>query len=419
MTAPAEANAANAAGTARCRICGGVVESFFDFGRQPVSDSFVTPESAGSEFYFRLAAGICTSCTMVQLLEEVPREQMFHEEYPYRSSGSVVMNGHFENFARRLLESELTGGDPFIVEIGSNDGTMLRTIERAGVRHLGVDPSGQVTDVARAEGVRVRTDFFQESTAREIAASDGPADVIFSANTTSHIAYIDSVFQGVDALLADHGVLVLEDRYLGDIMEQNAFDQIYDEHFYLLSVSSVSSMARTFGFELVRAEPIPVHGGSMRYTIARPGKRPVSPSVARLLEQERTRGLASPATYQRFAEGVRRSCRELMSLLTDLRAQGHSVVGYGATAKSATVINYCGIGPELLPFICDSTPAKHGRLTPGTHIPVRPPAAFCDPYPDYALLFAWNHAEEIMAKERGFRESGGRWILYVPDVHIV
>ncbi|MEE1733704.1 class I SAM-dependent methyltransferase [Streptomyces microflavus] len=404
---------------AECRICGGEVDEFFDFGRQPVSDSFVTPETAGNEFFFRLAAGICTSCTMVQLIEEVPREQMFHDDYPYRSSTSSVMHTHFETFARRLLDSDLAGEDPFIVEIGSNDGTMLKTFQKAGTRHLGVDPSGQVADFARAEGVRVRTAFFEEATAREIVAEDGPADVIFSANTTSHIPYMDSIFRGVDALLAPGGTLVLEDRYLGSIMEANAFDQIYDEHFYLFSVSSVGAMAKTFGFELVDVEPLAVHGGSMRYTIARPGVRPPTAAVAGLLEQERTQGLASPQTYRRFTEGVERSCAELVRLLEDLRAQGRTVVGYGATAKSATVINYCGIGPELVPFICDSTPAKQGRLTPGMHIPVRPPEEFSSPYPDYALLFAWNHAEEIMAKEQAFRAAGGRWILYVPEVHIV
>ncbi|MER5771776.1 class I SAM-dependent methyltransferase [Streptomyces sp. NPDC001985] len=403
---------------AQCRICGGSVDEFFDFGRQPVSDSFVTPETVDSEFYFRLAAGICTSCTMVQLLEEVPRERMFHEDYPYRSSGSSVMHEHFETFARQLLETELAGERAFIVEIGSNDGTMLKTVGRAGVRHLGVDPSAQVGEFARADGVRVRTDFFQESTAREIAAEDGPADVIYSANTTSHIAYIDSVFRGADALLAPDGIFVIEDRYLGSIMAQNAFDQIYDEHFYLFSVSSVRRMAETFGFRLIDVEPLSVHGGSMRYTIGRPGARTPSPRIAEYLELERAQGLASPETYQRFGERVRRTSRELVELLEKLRAEGRTIVGYGATAKSATAINYCGIGTDLIPYICDSTPAKQGRLTPGAHIPVRPPEAFSDPYPDYALLFAWNHAEEIMAKEEGFREAGGRWILYVPDVHI-
>ena len=420
MTAPAKAHEKSAAGRSDCRICGGRVEEFFDFGRQPVSDSFVTPETAGSEYWFRLAAGICESCTMVQLLEEVPREQMFHAEYPYRSSGSAVMSRHFEDFARRTLEGELAGkSDPFVVEIGSNDGAMLRTVAKAGVRHLGVDPSGDVAELARADGLHVRTDFFEEPSAREIAETDGRADVIFSANTTSHIAYIDSVFAGVEALLAEDGVLVLEDRYLGDIMRQNAFDQIYDEHFYLLSVSSVRSMAAAFGFELVDVEPLSVHGGSMRYTIARPGRRKTATAVERFLAEERTRGLADAATFRRFSEQVSRTCGELKRLLQELRAHGHTVVGYGATAKSATVINYCGIGPELVPFICDSTPAKQGRLTPGTHIPVRPPEAFSDPYPEYALLFAWNHGEEIMAKEREFRESGGKWILYVPEVRIV
>ncbi|MDQ8706184.1 class I SAM-dependent methyltransferase [Streptomyces sp. LHD-70] len=404
---------------ADCRICGGTVEEFFDFGRQPVSDSFVTPETAGQEFYFRLAVGICGSCTMVQLLEEVPREHMFHEDYPYRSAMSSMMNRHFEEYAGQLLRTELTGPDPFIVEIGSNDGTMLKTLASAGVRHLGVDPSAQVADLARAAGVRSRTAFFEESTAREIAAADGPADVIFSANTTSHIPYLGSVFRGVDALLAPRGVLVLEDRHLGAIMEQNSFDQIYDEHFYLFSATSVSALARLHGFALVDVEPLAVHGGSMRYTIARAGSRTPSPAVEALQDRERAQGLTDPETYQKFGDHVRRGCAELMELLERLRAEGRTVVGYGATAKSATVINYCGIGPDLLPFICDSTPAKQGRLTPGRHIPVRPPSAFSDPYPDYAVLFAWNHAEEIMAKEQEFRDAGGRWILYVPDVHVV
>ncbi|WP_086560946.1 class I SAM-dependent methyltransferase [Streptomyces africanus] len=403
----------------QCRICGGPVDEFIDFGRQPVSDSFVTPETAGSEFYFRLAAGVCTECTMVQLIEEVPREKMFHEDYPYRSAGSVVMREHFEKYANQLLGSELTGDAPFVVEIGSNDGTMLKTIGRAGVRHLGVDPSAQVAEFAKAQGVRVRTDFFQEASALEIAEADGPADVIFSANTVSHIAYIDSVFRGVDALLGPDGIFVIEDRYLGSIIAQNAFDQIYDEHFYLFSVTSVQAMARRYGLELADVQPLSVHGGSMRYTIARPGRRTVSAAVTEHVEREREAGLARPETYHRFAEHARNSCRDLVRLLTELREQGRSVVGYGATAKSATVLNHCGIGPDLVPFICDNTPAKQGRLAPGAHIPVRPSEEFSRPYPDYALLFAWNHAEEIMAKEREFRAAGGKWILYVPDVHIV
>lgn len=402
-----------------CRICGGRVEEFIDFGRQPVSDSFVEPQDKGNEFFFRLAAGVCAECTMVQLTEEVPREKMFHEDYPYRASGSARMCSHFEEVARGLLATEMTGPDPFIVEIGSNDGIMLRAMRDAGVRHLGVDPSVQAAQVAAAEGIRVQTEFFEEESASKIAAEEGSADVIFSANTFSHIAYIDSVFRGVDALLARDGIFVFEDRYLGDIITRNAFDQIYDEHFYLFSVCSVRSLAQEFGFVLVDAEHLDTHGGSMRYTLARPGNRAPSDAVARHLGREKEIGLHLPETYQRFAGATRSACDELLTLLTELRSKGHTIAGYGATAKSSTLLNYCGIDQTLLPCIYDSTPEKQGRLSPGAHIPVLHPEGFSSPYPDYALLFAWNHAEEILEKEHAFRAAGGRWILYVPDVHIV
>ncbi|MGK5522186.1 methyltransferase domain-containing protein [Micromonospora sp. URMC 107] len=403
----------------RCRVCGGAVRECLDFGRQPVSSAFVDPAHTGAELFFRLAVGFCTSCTMVQQLEEVPRDEMFRFDYPYRSSGSTVMRKHFQQTARQLLDTELTGPDPFAVEIGSNDGILLQDIAEAGVRHLGVDPSGEAAEVARAKGIRVRVEFFEESTARAIRAEHGPADVIFSANTISHIAYIDSIFRGVDALLAPNGVFVFEDRYLGDIIEHTYFDQIYDEHFYLFSIHSVQAMAAQFGFALVGAERLPVHGGAVRYTVARAGARRPAPEVAELLARERELGLGLPETYERFAANIRRTREDLLALLRRLRAEGHRIVGYGATQKSATVANYCGIGPDLVSAVYDSTREKQGRLTPGVHIPVLPPEEFGAPYPAYALLFAWNHAEEIMAKERQFRESGGRWILYVPDVHIV
>jgi methylation protein EvaC len=366
-----------------------------------------------------LAVGRCESCTMVQLMEDIPRDRMFNQDYPYQASQSTFIREHFERYAKRLLDDELSEPDAFMLEIGCNDGVMLGAIAKAGVRHLGVEPSRGVAEKAVAAGVRVWHDFFEESTAAAIAKVEGPADVIYSANTVSHISYIDSVFRGVDRLLAEDGIFVIEDRYLGDIIDGNYFDQIYDEHRYIFSVRSVQELAARFGFELVDLERFAVHGGTIRYFIARSGARPASPDVARMITAERARGLTEPATLQRFAANVQRSCDDLVALLRDLAAKGQTVKGYGATSKSATVLNYCGIGPELLPCVCDFTPEKAGRLTPGMHIPVVPASTFGQPFPDYALLFAWNHAEEIMAKEREFRESGGRWILYVPEVHLV
>ncbi|WBB78707.1 class I SAM-dependent methyltransferase [Micromonospora sp. WMMD882] len=403
----------------RCRVCDGEVQECLDFGRQPVSSAFVDPDGGGAEVFYRLAVGFCTTCTLVQQLEEVPRDAMFRVDYPYRSSESALMRKHFEQTARHLLESELTGPDPFVVEVGSNDGIMLQTVADAGIRHLGVDPSRDAAETARDKGIQVQVEFFEEASARRIRAAHGPADVIFSANTISHIAYIDSIFRGVDALLAPTGIFVFEDRYLADIIEHNYFDQIYDEHFYLFSIHSVHSMAERFGFELVDAERLTVHGGAVRFTVARTGARRPSAAVAELLAREQELGLGEAVTYERFASHILRTRDELTALLRDLRSKGHRIVAYGATAKSATVANFCDIGPDLVDAVYDSTPEKQGRLTPGSHIPVRPPQEFAAPYPDYALLFAWNHAEEIMAKERGFREHGGRWIMYVPDVHIV
>ncbi|EHR52774.1 methyltransferase family protein [Saccharomonospora marina XMU15] len=402
----------------RCRICGSSVREFFDFGMQPVANGFVSEEQLGQESFFRLSVGVCTNCTMVQLTQEVPRSTLFHADYPYRSSGSAIMREHFESFAHSLLHEELSGPDPLVVEIGSNDGIMLKKVSDAGVRHVGVDPSAAAAKVAAAKGVNVRVEFFEESSAAAIRDEYGPADVIFSANTFSHIADIGSVLNGVDILLAGDGTFVFEDRYLGDIVAKNYFDQIYDEHFYLFSVASVRTMAARHGFELVDATRLPVHGGSVRYVLARAGSRPTHPRVELFLRDEDGNGITAMETLTRFGENIDRIRHDLVTLLRDLRARGKHVVGYGATSKSTTVLNYCGIGTELIPRICDSTPEKQGTFTPGVHIPVTPPETFHDPFPDYALLFAWNHAEEIFEKETEFVRNGGEWILYVPRVHI-
>ncbi|GAB2840647.1 class I SAM-dependent methyltransferase [Lentzea nigeriaca] len=401
----------------KCRICESAVTEFLDLGRQPLSDAFLRPQDTDGEFFYRLAVGVCESCTMVQLVEEVPRDRMFHEDYPYHSSGSSVMREHFAGTARGFLERELTSADPFVVELGCNDGIMLGTVKDAGVRHLGVEPSGGVAKIAAAQGIRVLNAFFEEETAIEIREADGPADVIYAANTLCHIPYMDSILRGVDALLGPNGVFVFEDPYLGDIVAKTSFDQIYDEHFFFFTARSVQAMAERFGLELVDVTRLPVHGGEVRYTLARAGARTPSPAVAALVAEEE--GLSDLATLERFAVSVANIRTDLVALLRRLKDEGKTVAAYGATAKSATVTNFCGIGPELVSYVCDTTPAKQHRLSPGTHIPVEPAEVFARSYPDYALLFAWNHAEEIMAKEKEFRANGGKWILYVPEVHVV
>jgi methylation protein EvaC len=399
-----------------CRVCSGPLNEFADFGRQPLSDAFRLPDDASEEYFFPLAVGICGSCGMVQLIEEVPRELMFHDGYPYYSSGSARMRAHFEAIAHRFMDS--TGPDGFVVELGCNDGAMLHVLADAGRRHLGIEPSGAVATVAASRGVRVRGDFFDADVAAEISASDGPADVIFAANTLCHIPYVDSVLNGVSSLLTPGGRFVFEDPYFADILAQTSFDQIYDEHCYFFTAGSVSAIAARHGLELVDVERLAVHGGEIRYTLMRSGVRRPSAAVAELLAEESAKRITEESTLKEFRGNVERIRAELIDLLTRLRAEGKTVVGYGATAKSATVTNFCGIGPDLVSYVCDTTPAKQGRLTPGARIPVQPHSAFASPYPDYALLFAWNHAAEIMANEQEFNRAGGRWIRYVPEVFV-
>ena len=234
-----------------------------------------------------------------------------------------------------------------------------------------------------------------------------------------HIPYLHSVVAGIKVLLKPDGVMVFEDPYLGDIIEKTSYDQIYDEHAFYFSVASVSYLFEQHGLEVVDVLTKNVHGGSMRYIVAHKGAREASPAVAVHREKEKALGLHLPKTYQQFRRNVEQSRTALMAILGDLKRQGKRGVGYGATSKSTTVTNFCGITPELVEFISDTTPIKQGKFSPGAHIPVRPYEEFIAEYPGYALLFAWNHAEEIMAKEQEFMAQGGKFVVYVPKVEIL
>lgn len=402
-----------------CRICGSGIEPFMSFGKMPISNAFLTADQIKCEQFFEMAVASCGSCGMFQLIEQPAPETMFHESYAFYSSTSRYMQAHFERFALSAIEGSLAGRkDPFVVELGSNDGIMLRHFKERGIRHLGVEPSANVADVARASGINTISKFFNLDLANEIVAEYGHVDLVLAANVMCHIPDMNSVAAGMARLLKPDGVLMFEDPYLGDVVAKTSYDQIYDEHVFLFSATSIAAAFARPGLELIDALPQVTHGGSMRYVLAPKGSRPAAPAVARVLAQEETQGLSRPETYFQFKKNCEASREALMKVLNDLRAAGKRIVGYAATAKSATVTNYCGIGPQHLEFISDTTPIKHGKLSPGAHIPVKPHAEFESRYPDYALLFAWNHAEEIRAKEERFVEQGGKWIVYVPKVSV-
>jgi methylation protein EvaC len=390
------------------------------FGRMPIANGFLQPDKTQNEHFFELAAAFCGACGMFQLVEQPDPQKMFHEHYAFYSSTSRYMQAHFEAFAHAVINTVLAGrDDPFVVELGSNDGIMLRHFKDRGVRHLGVEPSANVADVARTQGISTISAFFDRGLADEIAAEQGSADAILAANVMCHIPDLPGVAAGVQRLLKADGVFMFEDPYLGDMIAKTSYDQIYDEHVFMFSASSVQRAFAPFGLELIDVMPQITHGGSMRYTLAPRGSRQVSKKVNEQLAKEAALGLDRAETYLQFKANCENSRAALMHTLERLRSQQKRVVGYGATSKSTTVINYCGIRPVHVEFISDTTPIKQGRLSPGAHIPVKAYGEFAKRYPDYALLFAWNHAAEIRDKEAGFVAAGGRWIVYVPEVAIV
>ncbi len=402
----------------RCLICQSPIESFIDFGKMPIANGFLMHDQFASEYFFNLQVGFCPECTMVQLMEFVDREKMFHENYAFFSSTSSRMAIHFKEFAELVKNECLLTQDPFIVEIGSNDGIMLKHFAQQKIRHLGIEPSSNVAQVATSNGINTISRFFDEDLARQIVAEHGQADAFLGANVMCHIPYLHSVIAGIKILLKPGGVVMFEDPYMGDIVEKVSYDQIYDEHAFYFSVSSISNLFEKYDMEIIDVMPQNVHGGSMRYVITHKGERKISGNVSSQRMKEKTLGLDNIKTYNRLRLNIEQSRDDLIKMINEIRGKGKRIIGYGATSKSTTVINYCGINSGHIEYISDTTPIKQNKYSPGGHIPIRPYEDFCSNYPEYALLFAWNHSEEIMEKEKRFRESGGKWILYVPKVQV-
>jgi methylation protein EvaC len=404
---------------AKCLICESEYQPFVDFGQMPIANAFASKQDIQNEYTFPMKVGFCGKCKMVQLVEQPDREMMFHENYAFFSSTSNYMKMHFKKFAESVSQLQSLDKSSFVVEIGSNDGIMLQNFLNEEIPCLGVEPSKNVAEVARQKGIDVVTEFFDLGLSEKIIQSHGKADAILSANVMCHIPYMHSIYEGVKALLKDDGVFIFEDPYLGEVIEKTSFDQIYDEHVFLFSALSVSHLAKMHDLELVDVAHQVTHGGSMRYTLAHKGAKTVSPNVTELLAKECAIGLDNEMAYSGFADSVDRIKVDLIKLLQQLKGEGKKVVAYGATSKSTTVTNYFGITPDLVECIYDTTPIKQNKFSPGAHLPVLPYDQFHASNPDYVLLFAWNHATEIMEKEKDYMADGRHWITYIPSVKVV
>jgi len=399
-----------------CLICNASIHPFISFGKMPIANAFLTKDEFSQEYFFELQVAFCENCEMVQLLEQPDREKMFHEKYAFFSSTSIRMAEHFRQFAQFVKKHYLENSSSFVVEMGCNDGILLKNF--ISNKHIGIEPSDNVAEVAKNKGINTINSFFDESLAKDIVQDYGQADAFLGTNVMCHIPYLHSIAEGIRLLLKPKGVLIFEDPYLLDILEKTSYDQIYDEHAFYFSVASISNLFASHGLELFDVKPQNVHGGSMRYFLGHKGIHPISKNVSNQRIKEKTNGLHTPETYERLRKNIELSRNNLKDLLVNLNKQKKRVVGYAATSKSTTVINYCKLDSHLIEFISDTTPIKQGKYSPGTHIPIKPYEQFSVNYPDYALLFGWNHAEEIMNKEQSFRKNGGKWIVYVPKVDI-
>lgn len=400
-----------------CRACKGRnIFLYLPLGDHPPANAFQRPEQLDRpEPRYPLDTHVCLDCALIEVPDQLPPD--FFEDYLYVPSASETMQRHFAALARRFKERLITAPGQRVVDIGCNDGLLLGACRDAGLATLGVDPAANIAAMARAKGLEVFNEYFTAESANRVLARYGPAQVIVTTNTFNHIDNLHGFVEGVVTLLAPGGTFVIEVPQALTCVEHNEFDTVYHEHLSVFSVASIAALGRFFGLQVVDIEELPIHGGSMRLYLRREG--PASPVVAQWLQRERDAGLFERATYEAHTERVERIRSELMTLLRDLKAQGKRLAGYGAPAKGTTLLNYFGIGPDLLDFLADRNPLKQGRYSPGTRIPVVSQDVIAERNPDYLLILAWNFGEEIMAQQAAFRARGGKFILPIPEPRVV
>ena len=404
-----------------CRICRNTqTTKFLRLGPTPLANSFLRPEQLDEpEPRFPLDVVFCEQCGLVQLDHVVPPEIMFRN-YIYVSSTSQTMPAHFAAYADEIVARFLESPRDLVLEIGSNDGCLLRAFQKHQVRALGIEPAANLAAMANAAGIATVNDFFCERSAREICGREGAAKVIIGNNVLAHIGDLHDLAAGLDALLCPDGVAVFEVPYLIDLLRKDEFDTIYHEHLSYFALRPLQRLFASRGMQIFDVKRLPVHGGSVRVYVGRVGAgREVLPPVAELLLLEKSERLDSLATYEAFARRVEKMKQELTALLRELKAAGARIAGYGAPAKGNTLLNHFEIGKDVLDFIVDRSPYKQGMCTPGKHIPVVGVERLLVEQPDYVLRLAWNFADEILEQQREYANRGGKFILPIPQPTIL
>lgn len=408
-----------------CRMCKGEqLFEFLDLGSTPPADRFLRPDQLlEEERHYPLRVVMCENCGLAQLNYVVPPEILYCEEYPYESSMTRAGRMHWGEFAATTATMLGLGPDDLVVDIGSNVGVLLEMFRNQGPRVLGVDPAANIAEIANHRGIETMAAFFGSAVAGRILADKGPAAVITATNVFAHIHDLDDIMLAVDRLLTPDGVFVVEAPYFINLVQSLEYDTIYHEHLSYLSVKPLVRFFARFGMEIFEIQQRDIHGGSFRVFVRRTGQSrrggPDTGVVEEFLALEERARIYSRDRLLAFAHDVETNRRELLWLLHRLKNQGKRIIGVSAPAKGMTLLNYGRIGPEILSFVTEKSTLKIGRFTPGTHIPVVSDDRIIEEKPDYALLLAWNFAEEIMGNLSAFSRAGGKFIIPIPNPQIV
>lgn len=402
-----------------CRSCATpTAMPFLNLGDMPVANALCLDADASMAApRHPLGVLFCPACTLVQLTHELPADKIFGLDYPYLSSVSDELREHSHSHARELVRQLDLGPNSLVVEIGSNDGYLLREFLAAGVQVLGIEPTPGPAAAARRAGVPVLQEFFTPTIAARLRAEGLRPQVIIANNVMAHVPDLNGFVAAIATLVTADTLVHIENPYVRDLIDKVEFDTIYHEHYCYFSCTAVSELASRHGLTLNAAHEFPVHGGSLRWALSR--NPHIEPSARRLIAAEARSGLDRPAYYQGFATSVHKAQRALLGLLQELHAGGASIAAYGAAAKGVTLLNSTGVPAGLLSFVVDRNESKQGKYLPGVALPVLAPRALHEHRPDYVLLLTWNFRREILRQQSDYRALGGRFIIPVPELEVV
>lgn len=404
-----------------CRICKkSSLVQIWSFGPTPLANAFLTQKELDTtEQFFPLDVYFCTTCTLVQLGHVVSPELLF-KDYVYVSSTSSVFIEHFREFSRGVVNRFGLNIDSLIVDIGSNDGILLKPFKQAGFSVLGVEPAEKIARLAQNSGIDTLIAFFSKGVAKKILKAKGPARILTATNVFAHIDDLDEMISGVDTLLSADGIFIFEVPHLVDFIKKNLFDTIYHEHLSYCALTPLMRLFQRFDMEVFDVEKVPTHGGSLRVYVKRnQAAYKKTSNMKKIQVEERSLGLHEVSVYKLFYDRIRKNKAQLVSLLGKLKSRGKTIAGYGAPAKGNTLLNFFGIGRDFLDFIAEDSILKQGLFSPGKRIPVVSPQEIYLRQPDYLLILAWNFATVIMQTHQKYREKHGKFIIPVPQSKII